>query len=640
MLVYVRGAGDIATGIALRLHRVGCQVVMADIAEPTCIRRTVAFSEAIRLGEARVEDVTARLAADARVARAIAAAGDVAVVVDPDARMIGALAPDAVVDAILAKRNLGTSMDMAPVVVGVGPGFTAGIDCHAAVETKRGHYLGRAIYQGSPIANTGVPGVIAGVGADRVLRAPADGPFECVRAIGDAVSAGEVVGRVAGEPMVATIDGVLRGLIASGVRVVRGMKSGDIDPRGERAFCDTVSDKASAVGGGVLEAIMHFSSPFKPLIVLETRLAYGLEYVMASDVKLTKLADCAGCGAKVGAGQLAKLFEGFEQPHDPNLLVGFDRADDAAVYKVAPDVAMVQTLDFFPPIADDPFTFGTIAATNALSDIYAMGGEPKTALNIMAVPQDMDPDAVRDILRGGCAKATEAGAIVCGGHSIYDPEPKYGMAVTGLVHPDRILTNAGARPGDVLVYTKPLGIGVLTSAMKADLVDEDLAQRVLDIITTLNRGARDIMVRYRVHACTDITGFGVMGHLLEMAQGAGVAIDVDAAAFEFLPRAREFAAMGIVPAGAYRNREYAQASADLSGVPLDVADLLFDPQTSGGLMICVDAEDAPAMLAELAADPRVPVAVEVGRVLPYDDAGDDDDAPDGAGPAPRLRVHW
>lgn len=176
----------------------------------------------------------------------------------------------------------------------------------------------------------------------------------------------------------------------------------------------------------------------------------------------------------------------------------------------------------------------------------------------------------------------------------------------------------------MLVYTKPLGIGVLTSAMKADLADQDLSQRVLDIMIILNRGARDIMVRYRVHACTDITGFGVMGHLLEMAQSAGIAIDVDAAAFEFLPRARE----------------YAQASADLAGVPLDVADLLFDPQTFGGLMICVDAEDAPSMLAELAADPRVPVAVEVGRVLPYDGAGDDDDAPDGAGPAPRLRVHW
>lgn len=257
MLVYMRGAGDIATGIALRLHRAGFQVVMADIAEPTCIRRTVAFSEAIRLGEARVEDATARLAADADAARAIAAAGDIAVVVDPSAQMVDALAPDAVVDAILAKRNLGTHMGMAPVVVGVGPGFTAGEDCHAAVETKRGHYLGRAIYQGSPIANTGVPGVIAGVGADRVLRAPEDGPFECVRAIGDTVSAGEVVGRVAGEPMLATIDGVLRGLIAPGVQVTRGMKSGDIDPRGERAFCDTVSDKASAVGGGVLEAILH-----------------------------------------------------------------------------------------------------------------------------------------------------------------------------------------------------------------------------------------------------------------------------------------------------------------------------------------------------------------------------------------------
>lgn len=257
MLVYMRGAGDIATGIALRLHRAGFQVIMADIAEPTCIRRTVAFSEAIRLGEARVEDATARLAADADAARAIAAAGDIAVVVDPSAQMVDALAPDAVVDAILAKRNLGTHMGMAPVVVGVGPGFTAGEDCHAAVETKRGHYLGRAIYQGSPIANTGVPGVIAGVGADRVLRAPADGPFECVRAIGDTVSAGEVVGRVAGEPMLATIDGVLRGLIAPGVQVTRGMKSGDIDPRGERAFCDTVSDKASAVGGGVLEAILH-----------------------------------------------------------------------------------------------------------------------------------------------------------------------------------------------------------------------------------------------------------------------------------------------------------------------------------------------------------------------------------------------
>ena len=259
MLAYIRGAGDLATGIALRLHRAGMQVVMADIAEPTCIRRTVAMSEAIRCGHAQVEDVFGKLASTVAEARAIAARGEIAVMVDPGAECVTELAPDAVVDAILAKRNLGTTMDMAPIVIGVGPGFTAGEDCHAAVETKRGHYLGRVLYTGSPIANTGVPGIIAGVGADRVLRAPADGRFECIRRIGDIVRAGEVVGRVAGEPMFATIDGALRGLIAPGVTVHAGMKAGDIDPRGDTSFCATVSDKATAVGGGVLEAICHFT---------------------------------------------------------------------------------------------------------------------------------------------------------------------------------------------------------------------------------------------------------------------------------------------------------------------------------------------------------------------------------------------
>ena len=259
MLVYMRGAGDLATGIALRLHRAGFEVVCADIAEPTCIRRTVAFSEAIRLGETRVEGARARLARDAREARAIASSGDIAVVVDPAAEMASELGPDAVVDAILAKKNLGTTIGMAPVVIGVGPGFTASVDCHAAVETKRGHYLGRALYEGRPIANTGVPGIIAGHGAERVLRAPADGVFEPLAAIGDEVRAGDVVAYVGGVPMPATIDGVLRGLLAPGIRVARGMKSGDIDPRGDASFCDTVSDKASAVGGGVLEAILRLS---------------------------------------------------------------------------------------------------------------------------------------------------------------------------------------------------------------------------------------------------------------------------------------------------------------------------------------------------------------------------------------------
>lgn len=345
---------------------------------------------------------------------------------------------------------------------------------------------------------------------------------------------------------------------------------------------------------------------------------------MSEDVKLTKLAECAGCGAKVGAGELAKLFEGFERPRDPNLLVGFDRADDAAVYRVSDDVAMVQTLDFFPPIADDPFVFGAIAATNALSDIYAMGGEPKCALNIMMVPEDLDAAAVREILRGGATKVAEAGAVVCGGHSIYDREPKYGMAVTGFVHPDRILTNAGARVGDALIYTKPLGIGILTTAAKAGLVGKATSDEVEALMMTLNRPARDAMVRYRVHACTDVTGFAVMGHMLEMAQGADAAIELEAGAFELLDGARDFAAMGIVPAGAYRNRRYAEGASDLSGIPLDMADVLFDPQTSGGLMIAVDAEDAPKLLRDLA--PVVPAARLVGRVVEHEPG------------APRVRV--
>ena len=213
-----------------------------------------------------------------------------------------------------------------------------------------------------------------------------------------------------------------------------------------------------------------------------------------NDVKLTKLAKCAGCGAKVGAGVLAQLLDGIQVHRDPNLLVGFDKSDDASVYKVSDDLALVQTVDFFPPIADDPYLFGQIAATNALSDVYAMGGEPKLALNILCVPDQMPKEAVHQLLRGGYDKAYEAGAIITGGHSILDQEPKYGLAVTGFVHPDRILTNAGARPGDVLLFTKPLGIGVLTTAAKADLCPPEALELAHRLMTTLNKTARDCMV--------------------------------------------------------------------------------------------------------------------------------------------------
>lgn len=259
MLVYVRGAGDIATGIALRLHRCGLKVVMSDLAVPTSIRRTVCFSEAIRLGETLVEDVRGVLCADVDAARAAVARGDVAVLVDPDAALVPALAPDVLVDAILAKRNLGTTRGMAPVVIGVGPGFTAQVDVDAAVETMRGHYLGRVYYKGSPIANTAIPGLIGGYAGERVLRAPADGVFEPCVSIGDEVHAGDVCGMVAGQPMCATIDGVVRGLLQAGVEVRRGLKSGDVDPRCQPEYIRTTSDKASAVGGGVLEAILHLT---------------------------------------------------------------------------------------------------------------------------------------------------------------------------------------------------------------------------------------------------------------------------------------------------------------------------------------------------------------------------------------------
>lgn len=259
MLVVIRGAGDIASGIALRLFRVGMQVVMCDLAAPTSIRRTVCFSEAIRLGETRVEGVRGVLCADAAEARAVAASGNVAVLVDPDASCVRELAPDVLVDAILAKRNLGTTRDMAPVVVGVGPGFTAREDCDAAVETMRGHYLGRVYYEGSPIPNTAVPGLIGGYAGERVMRAPADGVFEPCVEIGAQVAAGDVCATVGGEPMRATIDGVVRGLLQAGVPVHKGMKCGDVDPRCHPEYIESASDKALAVGGGVLEAILALS---------------------------------------------------------------------------------------------------------------------------------------------------------------------------------------------------------------------------------------------------------------------------------------------------------------------------------------------------------------------------------------------
>lgn len=336
---------------------------------------------------------------------------------------------------------------------------------------------------------------------------------------------------------------------------------------------------------------------------------------MGESVKLTKLAKCAGCGAKVGAGMLANLLEDIKTHTDENLLVGFEKSDDASVYRISDELALVQTVDFFPPICDDPYTFGKIAATNALSDIYAMGGEPKLCLNIMAIPEKMPKSDVHELLRGGYDQVYEAGALITGGHSIFDDEPKYGLAVTGFVRPDKMLRNDGAKVGDVLFLTKPLGIGVITTAEKAELASEESTELARTLMTTLNKAARDVMVQYRVHACTDVTGFSLMGHGLEMAQGSDTELHITAENVPIIPEALTLARDGILPQGMYRNRAFAESSVDFGTTELALRDIFFDPQTSGGLLIAVDPEDADAMEKQLKS--ACPFSARIGMVADY-----------------------
>lgn len=339
---------------------------------------------------------------------------------------------------------------------------------------------------------------------------------------------------------------------------------------------------------------------------------------METEVKLTKLASCAGCGAKVGAGTLVHLLKGFRTHTDPRLLVGYDKSDDASVYYLDENTALVQTTDFFPPIVDDPFLYGQIAAANAISDVYAMGGEPKLALNILCLPDSMGAEAVQELLRGGYDKAYEAGAIITGGHTIHGAEPIYGLAVSGFVHPKKLLTNSGAQPGDVLILTKPLGVGVLTTAAKAGLVEQPVLDRIYRQMATLNKAARDVMVKYRVHSCTDVTGFALLGHSFEMAQGSGCSLHIQAQNVPYHPEAWDLADMGFLPAGAYRNRDYAENGVTVhNNISRTMQDLLYDPQTSGGLLIAVDGEDADTCLHEL--QDTVPCAAAIGYISAYHD---------------------
>ena len=334
---------------------------------------------------------------------------------------------------------------------------------------------------------------------------------------------------------------------------------------------------------------------------------------METEVKLTKLSSCAGCGAKVGAGTLASLLDDFRTRTDPRLIVGFDKSDDASVYVINEETALIQTVDFFPPIVDDPYMFGQIAAANAISDIYAMGGEPKLALNLLCVTEKMEDPWIREILRGGYDKAYEAGVIISGGHTIRGSEPLYGLAVTGFARPDRIRKNAEARPGDRLILTKPLGVGILTTAAKADLVEKPLLEKLYAQMARLNRDACHIMSKYRVHSCTDVTGFGLLGHSCEMAQGSGCTLHLQVSRIPYHLEAYEFAQMGFVPAGAYRNRDFAEREVMAAGeVSRAMQDILYDPQTSGGLLIAVDERDAQALLREL--EEALPGVGQIGYV--------------------------
>ena len=340
---------------------------------------------------------------------------------------------------------------------------------------------------------------------------------------------------------------------------------------------------------------------------------------METKVKLTKLASCAGCGAKMGAGTLAKMLEGFKTHADPRLVVGYDKSDDASVYVLDESTALIQTTDFFPPIVDDPYLYGKIAATNALSDVYAMGGEPKLALNILCAAEGMADETIREILWGGYDAAYEAGAIITGGHTIKGAEPIYGLAVSGFVHPQKVLTNSGAKPGDVLILTKPLGVGIITTGAKADMVEQKVMDRIYAQMATLNKAARDIMVQYGVHSCTDVTGFALMGHSYEMAQGSNCTIHIRIDKVPYHAEALELASMGLIPAGAYRNLAYVEADVCVRGnISLAMQDILYDPQTSGGLLFAIPEAEAESCLTRLTQ--TVPDAAIIGYVTEKEDS--------------------
>jgi selenide,water dikinase len=303
-------------------------------------------------------------------------------------------------------------------------------------------------------------------------------------------------------------------------------------------------------------------------------------------------------------------------PKDPKVLVGLDTSDDAGVYQLSEEIALVQTVDFFTPIVDDPFTFGEIAVANALSDVYAMGGTPLTGMNLVAFPiKTLSSSILKEILHGGLSKMKEAGVALVGGHSIEDPEIKYGLAVTGLIHPKRIMTNANAKVGDKLVLTKALGTGIIATALKGGMASEEAVRKIVESMATLNRTASAWMIKLGAHACTDITGFSFIGHALEMATASQVGLVIQSKAIPVFAEAMDYAKMGLIPGGAFSNRDFFSCRVDVdSGVPSLLVDLFYDPQTSGGLLISLPSARAEEYVATLKKEKNLDSSI-VGEVV-------------------------
>lgn len=316
--------------------------------------------------------------------------------------------------------------------------------------------------------------------------------------------------------------------------------------------------------------------------------------------RLTEMTTSGGWAAKIGPEVLASVLSQLpKNKNNNNLLVGLDTADDAAVYKLNDETALIQTLDFFTPMIDDPYIFGQIAAANSLSDVYAMGGKPIVAMNIVCFPSCNDMNILAEILKGGFDKVKESGALLVGGHTVDDKEPKYGLSVSGIVHPEKVLSNATSRVGDKLILTKPIGVGILNTAMKENLVSKEISDKVIEVMVHLNKYAAKSFDYIKVNSVTDITGFGLLGHALEMAKASNVSIEINSKDVPILDGAIDMANMGIIPAGMYRNKEYVSKDVNIIDVDTAIEDILYDPQTSGGLLISVEEELADKLIEHM-----------------------------------------